>query len=105
MRRLPISETLQMDLGAGGLRTFGLGWGYNAHGDVASLAYPDGYAVSYSPNALGQPTRVLGSIGGSVASGVYYYLNAASDRVNLLQRLKRQDRDGTPPKSGELAVI
>ena len=46
-----------------------------AHGHVSSQYYPDGNAVSYGPNALGQPTKVeaLGQPPGSgFASAVTY---------------------------------
>ena len=34
--------------------------GYDAHGHLAHLTYPDGAKVSYAPNALGEPTQVSG---------------------------------------------
>ena len=66
-RRLLTSETLAHSTG-----TYGFTWGIEAHGNVASLAYPGGSSVAYSPNALGEPTAVSGH-----ASGVSYHPNGA----------------------------
>ena len=49
-----------------------LGYGYNANGHLASQTYPSGLAVSYAPNALGQPTQA-----GSYATGVSWFPNGA----------------------------
>lgn len=46
--------------------------GYTALGDVATLTYPDGHAVSFAPNALGQATQA-----GTYAEGVQYWPNGA----------------------------
>lgn len=51
---------------------FATGWGIDAHGSVASLVYPDGAAVAFAPNALGQPTQVSG-----YASAVAHHPNGA----------------------------
>ncbi len=71
-RRLPVSETVQMALQTG-TRTNALGWGYSPNGDLASAHYPDGYVVTYVPDALGRPTVVQGSDGRSFASGIGYH--------------------------------
>lgn len=45
---------------------------YNANGHRATQTWPTGAVVEYSPNALGQPTRV-----GNYATGVRYHPNGA----------------------------
>jgi RHS repeat-associated protein len=55
-----------------GWYTWGIGYGYDRNGSVASHVYPNDLAITYLPNALGQPTQV-----GSYASGVSYYPNGA----------------------------
>lgn len=39
-----------------GTLSWGIGYGYDANGNLASTQYPDGKVVAASPNALGQPT-------------------------------------------------
>ncbi|MDH5824287.1 colicin D domain-containing protein [Luteimonas sp. RD2P54] len=51
---------------------FGIGYGYNANGHLASHVYPGNVAVSYAPNALGQPTQA-----GTWAANVTYHPNGA----------------------------
>lgn len=67
-RRMMTAETS----GIAGWYTWGIGYGYNANGDLASQSYPTGLSVNYAPNALGQPTQA-----GSFATGVQYYPNGA----------------------------
>jgi RHS repeat-associated protein len=64
-RRLLRSETLNFNG-----TNYGLTWGIEAHGNVASLTYPDGASVSFSPDAMGRPTQASG-----FASGVGYHPN------------------------------
>lgn len=64
-RRLPTKETLQV-----GAFTWPLTYAYNGNGHLVSQTYPDGLAVAYAPNALGQPTGA-----GSYATGVTYHPN------------------------------
>ncbi|TKR30347.1 RHS repeat-associated core domain-containing protein [Luteimonas gilva] len=52
--------------------SWGIGYGYDANGSLASHAYPSGYTVAYQPNALGQPTKA-----GTFATNVSYYPNGA----------------------------
>ena len=66
-RRTLVSEVLSY---AGA--NYALGWGIDAYGHVAALAYPDGATVALSPNALGQPTQVSGH-----ASAIAYHPNGA----------------------------
>lgn len=65
-RRLLTSESLAYG------QTFTIGRGYDANGHPSQLTYPDGTAVAYSPNALGEATQVSG-----YASGVTYHPNGA----------------------------
>ncbi|MFO1327129.1 MAG: RHS repeat-associated core domain-containing protein [Rubrivivax sp.] len=58
-RRLMVSETLSSVVG-----TYAFGYGIDAHGQVASMAYPGGPLLQYSPDALGRPTRVSGYLSG-----------------------------------------
>jgi RHS repeat-associated protein len=58
-RRLLVSEALDL---AGSRRTYQ--HGIDAYGHAASLSYPGGPTVAYSPDALGRPTQVSGYAGG-----------------------------------------
>ncbi len=49
---------------------WGIGYGYDANGNLQGQSYPTGLYVDYAPNALGQATRA-----GSWATGVSYYPN------------------------------
>jgi RHS repeat-associated protein len=51
---------------------WGIGYGYDALGNLASQTYPTGLVVDYAPNALGQATKA-----GTFASGAQYYPNGA----------------------------
>ena len=55
---------------------WGLGYGYDRNGNLASQSYPTGATVTFAPNALGQPTQAVAGFG-ILASGVYYYPNGA----------------------------
>ncbi|MFY2763387.1 RHS repeat-associated core domain-containing protein [Arenimonas sp. MALMAid1274] len=55
-----------------GWYTWGLGYGYDANGSLASQSYPTGLVVTYAPNALGQATQA-----GTFATGVQYHPNGA----------------------------
>ncbi|HET7415207.1 MAG TPA: hypothetical protein VFI97_05870, partial [Arthrobacter sp.] len=67
-RRLLIAETVSLP----GSAIYSIGYGYDANGHLASNTWPDGRAVTYSPNALGQPTRA-----GTYATGATYYPSGA----------------------------
>ncbi|WP_313347352.1 RHS repeat-associated core domain-containing protein [Stenotrophomonas sp.] len=67
-RRLLTGETLSQQ----GLLDLSLGQGYSSNGHLAAQTWPQGLQVSYSPNALGQPTQA-----GTFATGVQYYPNGA----------------------------
>ncbi|MCD9033825.1 RHS repeat-associated core domain-containing protein [Luteimonas sp. Y-2-2-4F] len=66
-RRLLVGEAT-----AFGGSAWGLGYGYDAHGALATMVYPNNLSVSYAPNALGQPTRV-----GDYATQARYHPNGA----------------------------
>jgi RHS repeat-associated protein len=66
-RRLLSSEVLNNN-GA----VWGFGYGYDANAHTSQLNYPDGAAVGYAPNALGEATVVSG-----YASAVSYHPNGA----------------------------
>ncbi|MFY2763921.1 RHS repeat-associated core domain-containing protein [Arenimonas sp. MALMAid1274] len=51
---------------------WGLCYGYDANGNLASQSYPTGLVVTYAPNALGQATQA-----GTFATGVQYHPNGA----------------------------
>ncbi|PZP60430.1 MAG: wall-associated protein [Pseudoxanthomonas spadix] len=68
-RRLLIGEGMTQ---AGVGDALSIGYGYDAHGTLATHTYPSGLTVSYAPNALGQPTQA-----GAFATGVSYYPNGA----------------------------
>ncbi len=58
-RRLMTAESLNTPQGA-----FAFGYGIDSHGNVASMVYPAGPTISYSPDALGRPTQVSGYLSG-----------------------------------------
>jgi YD repeat-containing protein len=66
-RRLNRDETLTY----AGLR-YHIGRDYDANGSLARLTYPDDTTVSYSPNALGEPSQV-----GKFAQRISYHPNGA----------------------------
>ena len=67
-RRMLTAETMNQV----GWYTWGMGYGYDALGNLASQSYPTGLAIAYAPNALGQATQA-----GSYATGVQYFPNGA----------------------------
>ncbi len=72
-RRLLTSEVLAHGSGS----TWTGGYSYTANGHQDAQLYPTGFKVTYSPNALGQPTQVVDTGGQVYASGVSYYPNGA----------------------------
>jgi len=78
-RRLLTSETLcfSMPPCPSNVPTFVLGYGYDANGHLNATTYPDGRAISYAPNALGQPTEA-----GSYATNVKYFANGTIASFN-----------------------
>ncbi|MDH5824652.1 RHS repeat protein [Luteimonas sp. RD2P54] len=85
-RRLLTSERMEW-----GTIAWTLGTGYNANGHVSSHSYPAEGAVSYAPNALGQPTRV-----GNVVTGVTYHPNGTPKQFaydnGIVHTLTQNDR-------------
>ncbi|MBN6149308.1 wall-associated protein [Xanthomonas sp. AmX2] len=73
-RRLLTGESIEQP----GWYTWGVGYGYDGNGHLASQAYPTGFTVIYAPNALGQPTAVRDTAGGTYASGIQYHPNGAA---------------------------
>ena len=67
-RRLLTGESLAQP----GWYGWGVGYGYDANGNLSTQSYPTGLVVNYAPNALGQATRA-----GNFATGVKYYPNGA----------------------------
>lgn len=51
-------------------------YGYDALGNLSTQTHPTGASTSFAPNALGQPTQVVSSVG-TFATGVSYYPNGA----------------------------
>ena len=66
-RRLPTQETLALDG-----YTFTLVRAYDANGYESQLTYPNGHAVAFNPNALGQARQA-----GALVSGALYAPNGA----------------------------
>ncbi|MGR4876402.1 M91 family zinc metallopeptidase [Pseudoxanthomonas sp. LARHCG66] len=56
---------------------WGLGYGYDANGSLATQTYPTGLVITYAPNALGQATQARDQSGYYYASGASYYPNGA----------------------------
>ena len=59
-----------------GWYSWGIGYGYDGYGHLAAQTYPTGQAVTYEPNALGQPRQVK-SDGTILATATQYYPNGA----------------------------
>ena len=70
-RRMLTGETVEQPNWYG----WGIGYGYDANGGLATQSYPTGLTVNFAPNALGQATQA-----GSYATGVQYYPNGAIKR-------------------------
>jgi RHS repeat-associated protein len=62
----------QADVVTQGWYTWGIGYGYNDHGDLKVQTYPTGLSVDYAPNALGQATQA-----GNYAANARYFPNGA----------------------------
>jgi hypothetical protein len=65
-----------------GWYAWGLGYGYDRNGQLATLRYPTGLIVDYAPNALGQATVVRNAQQPAVvyASDIQYHPNGAIQR-------------------------
>ncbi len=77
-----------------------LGYTYNGNGHLSSQTAPIGGTVSYTPNALGQPTQV-----GDYATGVSYFPNGAAQQFTygngIVHTLTQNDR-GLPERSRDV---
>lgn len=87
-RRLLTSEALSIPNSS----TATLTYEHDANGHLNETIYPDGRAIFYAPNALGQPTEA-----GSYATGVQYYPSGAiasftfgNGIVHAMQQTERQ---------------
>ena len=93
LRGLPTSESVQYDGG----EVWALGYGYDANGALATHVQPSGLTISYSPNALGQPTRA-----GTYATNVRYYANGGMSGFtygNGVAHQMTQNARGLPDRS------
>ncbi|MDQ1835504.1 RHS repeat-associated core domain-containing protein [Massilia sp. CCM 9029] len=76
---------------------------YDANASLAQLTYPDGTAIAYAPNALGEPGKV-----GAFASEVKYHPNGAIASFtygNGIKHTLAQNARGLPEKSVDAGVI
>jgi RHS repeat-associated protein len=97
-RRLRTVESLAFNGG-----TYGLSWGLDAHGNVASLTYPDGGVLSYWPDAFGRPTQASG-----FASGVWYHPNGLIGGYTLANGIAHsstQSTRGLPAQWRDAGVV
>lgn len=103
-RRLPTAETSSQP----GWYSWGAGYGYSANGQLASQSYPSGLTVSYSPNALGQPTQVTDTGGQTYAGGISYYPNGSIKQFtygNGIVHTMTQNARQLPARSADAGVI
>ena len=63
---------LTAETSANGSTLFGLLYGYDANGNLASLTYPDSHVVNFTPDAFGRATRVAGNDGAVYARDIKY---------------------------------
>ncbi|KAA9132078.1 RHS repeat-associated core domain-containing protein [Marinihelvus fidelis] len=97
-RRMPISESVQRDYDA----AWTIGYAYNANGHLATLTYPSTLAVSYAPDALGQPTQA-----GSYATSVTHHPNGAVKQFtygNSMVHTLAQNARGLPSRITDCAI-
>ena len=76
---------------------------YDANGHVSAQGYPNGTAVNFSPNALGEATQV-----GGYATGVSYYPNGAVARYTLgngIVHTTTQNVRGLPAQNSDAGVL
>src|SRR5690606_40973661 len=95
-RRLLTGETQHNDIYA-----WDVGYGYDANGHLASQLYPANLIVTFSPNALGQPTQVA-SATQTFASGISYFPNGALKQFtygNGIIHTLTQNARGLPEES------
>jgi YD repeat-containing protein len=103
-RRLPTTEVLNY-----GGQNYTIGYSYDAHGNLSGLNYPfennplTMRSVSYSPNALGEPTQL-----GSFASNISYWpsdviagFNYGNGKVHSM----RQNARGLPELASDAGIV
>ena len=76
---------------------------YDANGSLLELRYPDGAAIGYNPNALGEPRQV-----GNYASAIAYHPNgsiASFTYGNGIAHTLAQNTRGLPQRSTDGAVL
>jgi len=59
-----------------GTTDYTVAYGYSANGHLSAIGYPDNEQVTYSPDALGRPTQVVGT-SATYATAIVYYPNGA----------------------------
>jgi RHS repeat-associated protein len=97
-RRLNETESL-----AYGGATYRIGRSYDANGSLSQLTYPDNSAVSYAPNALGEPRAV-----GAYASAITYHPNGAVKSFtygNGIVHTMSQNARGLPEWSEDVGIL
>jgi RHS repeat-associated protein len=102
-RRMMIGEAVAQP----GLYRWDLGYGYDRIGNPASQVYPNGLAVTFEPDALGQPKR-MSSPGAVYASQIDYYPNGGLQRFvygNGIVHTMTQNLRQLPRRSTEAGVI
>ena len=102
-RRLMIGEAVAQP----GSYRWDLGYGYDRIGNAASQVYPTGLAVTFEPDALGQPKRVS-STGAVYASQIDYYPNGGLQRFvygNGVVHTMAQNLRQLPQRSTDAGVI
>lgn len=102
-RRLMIGEAVAQP----GWYRWDLGYGYDQIGNPASQVYPTGLAVTFEPDALGQPKRVS-SPGAVYASQIDYYPNGGLQRFvygNGIVHTMTQNLRQLPQRSTDAGVV
>ncbi|UJB17685.1 MULTISPECIES: RHS repeat domain-containing protein [Lysobacter] len=102
-RRLMVGEAVAQP----GWYRWDLGYGYDRLGNSASQVYPTGLAVTFEPDALGQPRRVS-SPGMVYASGIDYYPSGGLQRFvygNGVVHTMTQNLRQLPMRSTDTGVI
>lgn len=66
------NNNLETETATIGSAAYGITYGHNGRDSLSSITYPSGLAVSYTPNAFGQPTSVTSGLGTHVSSITYF---------------------------------
>ncbi|MDC8014375.1 RHS repeat-associated core domain-containing protein [Tahibacter soli] len=97
-RRLSTNETLRLD----GI-DYAIGYAHSRNGHVSGMTYPDGSAIDYAPNALGEATRV-----GTYATQIVTHPNGALAGFtygNGIAHTTEQNERGLPSRSADGSVL